>query len=107
MSEREKRSTSRTQTRLRPGKLLTEAGKFIGDCAITDRTESGVRVRVFEPQLLPAEMSLFDERDTLRWGVRLMWTEGADAGLRFITPSAVVAEDDVERIAGKYYAVRS
>ena len=107
MSEREKRGSSRMPTRLRPGKLLTEEGRFIGDCAITDRTEVGVRVRVFEPHRLPAEMSLFDERDTLRWGVELVWTEGADAGLRFTGPSSAVGEDDVTRIAGRYYAVRS
>ena len=107
MAEQEKRRSSRMPTRLRPGKLLTEEGRFIGDCAITDRTEVGVRVRVFEPHRLPAEMSLFDERDTLRWGVELVWTDGAEAGLRFVTPSSAVAADDLERIAGRYYAVRT
>lgn len=101
----EKRSVSRVQTRLRPGKLLTEEGAFIGDCAITNRTERGARVRVFAAQDLPEEMALFDERDELRWNVKRVWSDGAHVGLRFTTPAAELADDDVERIAGRYYAV--
>jgi hypothetical protein len=101
----EKRSASRLQTRLRPGKLLTEEGRFIGDCAITDRTERGARVRIFEPQVLPQDLTLFDERDTLRWGVHIAWIKGAHVGLRFTTPAAAVDDNDVERIAGRYYAI--
>lgn len=105
MSDVDRRGRARTQTRLRPGKLLTGAGDFIGDCAITDRTDAGVRVRLFEPHRLPAAMALFDERDTLRWDVELVWSEGAELGLRFLTPSIPVEAGDARRIAGRYYAV--
>lgn len=106
MSDREKRSASRIRSRLRPGKLLSEEGAFIGDCAITDRTASGARVRIFDAAALPSEMALFDERDTEQWQVELVWAAGAEAGLRFLTPPTPVEEGDAEKIAGRYYAVR-
>ena len=101
----ERRRTSRISTRLKPGKLLSRRGAFIADCAITDRSATGARVRVFDPATLSGEMILFDETGTVVWPARLVWEHGPEAGLRFLAGELPVPPAIVERIAGRYYAV--
>lgn len=101
----QRRRVARVSTRLKPGKLLSPDGKFLADCAITDRSGSGARVRVFGGADLRSQMVLFDETETVVWAAELAWDGGGEAGLRFLSGSRSVPADIVSRIAGRYYAV--
>ncbi|GGD27680.1 hypothetical protein [Aureimonas glaciei] len=105
MTTQERREDSRRRTRLRPGKLLTETGRYLTDCAILDRSSAGARVRLFEAAALSSEMTLFDESETLRWSVRMVWSGDGQAGLCYTSPADPVGAEEAERIAGRYYAV--
>ncbi|MEF2071754.1 hypothetical protein [Consotaella aegiceratis] len=97
---------TRLRTRLRPAKMLTETGRFVRDCAVTDRTGRGARLRFFEPTELPERFVLYEERDASRRPVRTIWSAGAEAGVRFEGPAEIVDAAERERIAGRYYAVQ-
>jgi hypothetical protein len=101
----ERREDSRRRTRLRPGKLLTPSGNYLADCAILDRSKAGARVRLFETAALTPAMTLFDESETLRWEVRMVWSGNGQAGLCYTSPADPVDARDAEKIAGRYYAV--
>ncbi|KQT66098.1 MULTISPECIES: hypothetical protein [unclassified Aureimonas] len=101
----QRRRAERVSTRLKPGKLLSPEGKFLADCAITDRSGAGARVRVFGGVDLRPRMILFDETETVAWAAQLAWDEGSEAGLRFLSGSRPVPADIVSRISGRYYAV--
>lgn len=101
----QRRRAERVPTRLKPGKLLSQEGAFLADCAITDRSGGGARVRVFGATDLRSRMILFDETETLAWAAQLAWGQGSEVGLRFLSGSKPVPEDVVRRISGRYYAV--
>jgi hypothetical protein len=101
----QRRRAERVPTRLKPGKLLSIKGGFLADCAITDRSPGGARVRIFEARQLPPQLILFDETRTLAWPTHLAWDRGTEAGLAFLSGPLEVPPEIVERIAGRYYAV--
>lgn len=101
----EKRRMARLPKRLRPGKILDGEGRFLGDCAILDRSPGGARVRLFGTPALPKDLALFDEGETLCWKAELVWRAGSLAGLGFLSPGERVDPADADRIAGRYYAV--
>jgi hypothetical protein len=105
MPTTERREDSRRRTRLRPGKLLSPTGRYLADCAILDRSDAGARIRLFEAVALSPAMTLFDESDTLRWNVRMVWSADGQAGLCYTSPANPVDSADAEKIAGRYYAV--
>ena len=102
----QRRRVERVSTRLKPAKLLSLKGGFLADCAITDRSLSGARLRVFSPPHLPAQMILFDETETIAWQAHLAWDKGTEAGVRFLSGPLTVPPEIVQRIAGRYYAVQ-
>ncbi|KQT45159.1 hypothetical protein ASG43_12765 [Aureimonas sp. Leaf454] len=101
----EQRASERVATRLKPGKLLTVKGGFLADCAITDRSATGARVRIFGSPRLPSDLILFDETGTVAWPTHLAWDRGTEAGLQFLAGPLTVPPEIVHRIAGPYYAV--
>lgn len=105
MPTQERREDGRRRTRLRPGKLLSPSGRYLADCAILDRSKAGARVRLFDAAALSPEMTLFDESDTLRWSVRMVWSSDGQAGLCYTSAADAVDSSDAEKIAGRYYAV--
>lgn len=102
----ERRTRARTKTRLRPGKLLDEAGGFVADCAILDRSDGGARVRLYEPIALPEKMSLLDESERARRSAECIWTRGDLAGLRWDDTAERLESTAFLSLAGPYYAVR-
>lgn len=105
MKTEQRRGAERISTRLKPAKLLSTEGTFLADCAITNRSGGGARVRVFGEIDLRAQMILFDETETVAWATQLAWGQGSEAGLRFMSGARPVPADIVRRISGRYYAV--
>lgn len=102
----ERRASPRRRTRLRPGKLIAPDGRFLGDCAIMDRSETGVRVRRFGGGELPEAVHLLDEREGLRWPARTVWQDGGQAGLSRKGADERLGRLALRQMAGPYYAVR-
>ncbi|MBB3996202.1 hypothetical protein [Aureimonas pseudogalii] len=103
----ERRRENRSTTRLRPGKLITETGRFLCDCAVIERSPTGARVRAFAPvdDTLPEELFLFDEVEAFKWRARIIWAKGAELGLELASSSLPVDDAERHRIAGRFYAV--
>lgn len=100
------RLTRRKATRLRPGKILSSDGIFLGDCAIVDRSAGGARLRLLDgDRPLPDDLWVYDETAMVRHGARLVWTAKGQAGLSFAGEAEPVEATEAERIAGRYYAV--
>lgn len=100
----ERRAEARRRTRLRPGKLLSPEGRFLGDCAILDLSPRGARVRPFGSATLPTELLLFEEGRGLRWPARRAWAGASQAGLHLCGPAEDVAPGECRQIAGPFYA---
>ena len=107
MPTAERRDDIRLRSRLRPGKLLSVDGAYLADCAIIERSAAGARIRLFEAVELSGDMTLFDESETLSRSVQLVWSAKGQVGLHYTSPAIPVDPVDVERIAGRYYAVNS
>ncbi|WP_062017632.1 hypothetical protein [Aureimonas sp. AU4] len=103
----ERRQEPRRSTRLRPGKLLTEGGQFLCDCAVVERSETGARIRAFAPveTMLPENLFLYEEVEARRTRVRIAWAKGAELGLTVTALAEEIVGIERERIAGRYYAV--
>ncbi len=103
----ERRQEGRRKARLRPAKLLAEDGRFLCDCAVIERSDSGARLRAFAPvdTLLPEDLFLFDEVEALKIRARIVWARGAELGLALLSAAELVTGRERERIAGRYYAV--
>lgn len=101
----ERRQDRRRRTRLRPAKLLTGGGRFLCDCAMIDRSTSGVRVRCFQSVDLPDELFLVDEVEAVKWRVAAAWQAGSEAGLRLDPVAGRLDAEEYRRVAGRYYAV--
>lgn len=99
------RRLPRSRTRLRPGKLLTRDGRFLADCAILDRSQTGARLRLFGPKELPPTFFLYDEADAEKQEAQAVWIRGSEGGIRFRAPPERIDAAERERIAGRYYAV--
>ncbi|MBE7186260.1 MAG: hypothetical protein INR68_17840 [Methylobacterium mesophilicum] len=106
-AEAERRAASRSRTRLRPGKLLDAELAFLGDCAILDRSEGGLRLRLFEDAPdMDGPVAVLDENEgSVRHG-RLVWRRDGEAGMRVETDAQPIEPAALRRLAGPYYAVR-
>ena len=102
-----RRRQPRRSTRLRPGKLITEGGRFLCDCALVESSAGGVRIRAFAPveTLIPENLFLFDEVESVKQRVRVVWARGAELGLLISSGRIDVASPERHRIAGRFYAV--
>lgn len=103
----DRRRESRRRTRLRPGKLVTEGGQFLCDCTVVERSERGARIRALSPVdvLLPEDLFLFEEIESYKHRARIVWANGAELGLAFLSAGIEVDTSERHRIAGRYYAV--
>jgi hypothetical protein len=101
----EKRREDRRRTRLRAGKILDRANRFLADATVIDRSCCGVRLRLAREIAAPEIFHFFDEEAEAIFVARLVWREGRLIGARrgrFVaaTPRQIAA------LRTKFYAVR-
>lgn len=72
---------SRTRRRVLQAAKLVFGGGFTVDCAMRDRSETGVRVRASE-DVLPREVVLVSMREAKAYVGEVMWRDGDQAGIR-------------------------
>ncbi len=101
------RGSGRRRTRLRSGKILDQANKFLCDCLIHDRSTTGLRLALPRGAELPAQFHVHDDETGHIDPVALVWRRGAVVGVRFTPDAGPVSVKPSDRAAlrGRYYAV--
>lgn len=74
------RSSERSRN-LRSGKVVFGADLYSRDCVIRDVSESGVRIRIDDPGLIPNELWLLDLRKFVAFKSQVKWRRGNELGL--------------------------
>ncbi len=70
LSPSEKRKDQRRRTRLRSGKILDRANRFMIETAIVDRSSGGLRLRLAKDCVIPDAFHLFDDETELVFAAR-------------------------------------
>ena len=101
------RGAGRRRTRLRSGKILDQANKFLCDCLIHDRSATGLRLALPRGAELPPQFHVHDDETGAIDVVAVVWRRGATVGVRYIRVSDPVSVKASDRAAlrGRYYAV--
>jgi hypothetical protein len=101
------RGAGRRRTRLRSGKILDQANKFLCECLIHDRSTSGMRLALPRNLGLPAFFRVHDDETGDVEVVATVWRRGAAVGVRYTPASGPVSLKPSDRAAlrGRYYAV--
>lgn len=103
----EQRNDKRRRTRLRSGKILDRANRFLIDAAIIDRSSASLRLRLARDQAIPDVFRLFDEESGLVLGARLVWRRQALVGARLDPVAPLPASPrQLAALRGKFYAMR-
>jgi hypothetical protein len=100
----EQRRESRRRTRLRAGKILDRANRFLADATIIDRSCCGLRLRLAREFAAPDIFHFYDEEIDAIFVARLVWRRGRLLGVargRFVaaTPRRIAA------LRAKFYAM--
>lgn len=106
-STSEKRKDQRRRTRLRSGKILDRANRFLIETAILDRSSGGLRLRLARDCAIPETFHLFDDETELVFAAGIVWRRQALVGAR-IDPGGPVAASarQVCALRGKFYAMK-
>jgi len=103
----EQRNDKRRRTRLRSGKILDRANRFLIDAAIIDRSSAGLRLRLARDLAIPDVFRLFDEESGLVLGAGLIWRRQALVGARLDPVAPLPASPrQIAALRGKFYAMR-
>ena len=103
----ELRHAARRRTRLRAGKILDRANRFLMDAAIIDRSPGGFRLQLARDGAVPEIFHFFDEECAMIFAARIVWRrQGAlGARLRLGGPAPATPRQLME-LRGKFYAMK-
>ncbi|HTK35370.1 MAG TPA: PilZ domain-containing protein [Caulobacteraceae bacterium] len=85
--EADRRSSDQTASRRRAllaGKIVFDHGARSLDCTIRDLSETGAKVRLAGPELLPERFYLIEFRHGVAFQARVAWTRPPELGLEFM-----------------------
>ena len=82
----ERRGTPRRRTRLRSGKLVDGAGRFVTECLVHDLSARGGRLRLPEGVSIPAAVRLYDDQTGALHVATVLWRQGREIGVA-LTPA--------------------
>lgn len=103
----DRRGARRRRTRLRSGKILDLGNGFVIECQIYDRSEKGVRVRLFAD--IPAEpvIRLYEDDPERLSDARIVWRKGSELGLCFIRRNGArrLSRTQLTCLRRRYYAI--
>lgn len=103
--EIDRRLAPRRAARLKWGKTLDDRDRFLCDCVIADRTESGARLRLARNLVLPATFQLFDETNDAIYASRVVWRRGVEIGCRLSCAPTSGKTQIVRRMTSRHYAI--
>lgn len=101
----DKRRAPRRRTRLRAGKILDRANRFVVDATILDRSCAGLRLRLARDVALPDIFHFYDEECETIFVARIAWRNQALVGARR-GPGVSATLRQLMALRGKYYGVR-
>jgi hypothetical protein len=101
----EKRRAPRRRTRLRAGKILDRANRFVVDATILDRSCAGLRLRIARDVALPDIFHFYDDESETIFVARIAWRNQALVGARR-GPGVSATLRQLMALRGKYYGVR-
>jgi len=78
----EKRVSRRGRTLL-TGRIVYGDALYAADCTIRDITETGARVKVFDPMAFPNKVLLLEVRNFDAFEAEVKWRRGPEMGLSF------------------------
>lgn len=100
----EKRRDPRRRTRLRAGKILDRANRFLVEAAIIDRSCGGVRLRLARDVALPELFHFYDEESEAIFLTRIAWRRRHLIGARR-GPLVAATLRQLIALRGRYYAM--
>jgi hypothetical protein len=80
----DKRVEGRHRTRLRSGKILDLANKFLIDCQIHNRSTHGARLILPAKVKAPRRFRLFSDTDGELVDAKVIWQRGQNIGVTFL-----------------------
>jgi hypothetical protein len=104
-SPHEKRREQRRRTRLRAGKILDRANRFIVEATIIERSCAGLRLRMARDVGLPEIFHFYDEEGEGVFVARIAWRRQLILGVRR-GPGIAVTARQLIALRGKFYAIR-
>jgi hypothetical protein len=104
-SPNEKRREQRRRTRLRAGKILDRANRFIVEATIVERSCAGLRLRLAREIDLPEIFHFYDEESEGVFVARIAWRRQSTLGVRR-GPGIAVTARQLIALRGKFYAIR-
>ena len=100
------RRDARRRTRLRAGKILDRANRFLMDATIIDRSLGGFRLRLSRDGAVPEIFHLYDEECGVIFAARQIWRRQGVIGARFRPGGPVTATPrELASLRGKFYAM--
>jgi hypothetical protein len=102
----ERRFAPRRRTRLRSGKVLDRANRFLVETSILDRSDGGLRLRLARNCEVPEIFHLFDDESESILAFRVMWRRQNTLGVRARPGGPVPAtRRQIIELRGKFYAI--
>lgn len=101
----DRRGEPRRVARLKWGKALDGADRFLCDCLIADRAKGGARLRLARNVALPPLFQFFDEDSAEIYAAQIVWRRGVEIGCRLSRRSSPGKGQAVRRMKSRYYAL--
>jgi hypothetical protein len=101
----DKRRDPRRRTRLRAGKILDRANRFIVDATILDRSCGGLRLRLARQVAIPEIFHFYDDESESVFIAKIAWRAQAQVGARR-GPGVATPLRLLMALRGKYYGMR-
>ena len=102
----EKRHGQRQRTRLRTGKVIDAAGRFLTECLVYDRSETGGRLRLPARIALPGTIQLYEDQSAALLQADVVWRLEREVGIRFRHAAPTARSRALEaEMRRRFYAV--
>lgn len=102
---RERRREQRRAMRLKWGKTLDAADRFLCECVISNRNSGGACLRLARNITLPQKFQLFEDDKGELFDAQVVWRRGAEIGCRLSRTPTQDKARVVRRMRERYYAL--
>ncbi len=104
-TEPERRKELRRAARLKWGKALDCADRFLSDCLVADRTDDGARLKLLRNVSPPQRFYFYEDESGGLFLARIVWRRGGEIGCRLSDATTLDKERLKRRMRSRYYAL--
>ena len=101
----DRRNEKRRVARLRWGKALDRADRFLCECVVSNRTSDGACLRLTRNVVLPQRFQLFEDDTGALFDAQVVWRRGAEIGCRLARAPTQDKARVARRMLSRYYAI--